>query len=156
MLTKQPFWPHSDCVLYNSSCGDMFLHSSVCVRLRDSGWQTLSLCVADCSVSSKDKQWRVERVICLLGLNSSPWSPAGLFSLFFLCMLSYFEGEEHSSQCLNASILADAVDCVWWIHSFYVLCAYSRTHLHTEPSHIDMLKKWQNKIIEFSLRQSFL
>lgn len=44
MLTKQPFWPHSDCVLYNSACGDMFLHSSVCVRLRDSGWQTHSVC----------------------------------------------------------------------------------------------------------------
>lgn len=99
----------------------MFLHSGVCVRLRDSGWQTHSLCVAGCSASAKDKQWRVERVICLLGLNSSPWSPAGLSSLFFLCMLSYFEGEQHFSQCLHASVFADAVDSVLGIYSVYVL-----------------------------------
>lgn len=85
------------------------LHSSVCVCARASGTvgdRLASPCVADCSVSSKDKQWRVERVICLLGLNSSPWSPAGLssllFSLFSACCLFFFslfvEGEEHFSH----------------------------------------------------------
>ena len=64
------------------------------------------------SESSKDEQWRVKRVICLLGLNSSLWSPAALSSFFFVWMLSYFEGEEHFSRCLHAYILADAADCV--------------------------------------------
>lgn len=113
MLTKKPFWPYGDCVLYNRGCSDMFLHSSVCVS--GTVGDRVSLCVANCSVSSKDRQWRVERVICLLGLNSSPCSPAGLSFLFFLCMLSYFEGEEHFLQCLHAFILADAAYCLFRI-----------------------------------------
>ncbi len=65
-------------------------------------------------------------------------------------MLSYFEGEEHISQCLHASLLADAVDCV----SCGTVCVAredTRAHTHTQRErerkreviqiHIDMLKK---------------
>lgn len=50
----------------------MFLHSGARMCLRAGGWQSHSLCMADCSASAKDTRWRLERVICLLGLNSSP------------------------------------------------------------------------------------
>lgn len=141
MLTKQLFWPHSDCVLYNSSCSYMFLHSSVCVRLRDSGWQTRSPCVADCSVSSKDKQWRVEWVICLLGLNSSPWSPAGLSSLFFFlyavllwrwrAFLSVFACI-HFSWC-GWSCLVNLLK--------FMSCVHTRGHVHAQSIQIEICKK---------------
>lgn len=104
-LTRQPFWPRSDCVCYKSSCSDMFLHSSVCACLRHSGWQTRSLCVAHCSVSPKDKQWRVERVICLLGLSSSPWSPTGLSPLRAALFWRW-----RSFLSAHASVLGDGVD----------------------------------------------
>lgn len=94
-------------------------------------------------VSSKDKQWRVERVICLLGLNSSPWSPAGLSSLPSLSLhavlfwrwgafLSLFACA-HFSWCSSL-----------WIYTVYEVCLLEDTSTqrrHSDRSHIDLLNK---------------
>lgn len=82
--------------------------------LRDSGWQAHSLW----ELQGQAVEGRAGDLSLRIELPLTPPNtpqPSSLF-LFFSCMQSYFEGEEHFFQCLLAYNLADAADCVSWIY----------------------------------------
>lgn len=87
-----------------------FLHSSVCARASGTVGDRLAPCVCgplQCKLQGQavegiagDLSLRIE----LISLVSHRPLPS--------CILLYFEGEDHFSLCLHASVLGDGVDCV--------------------------------------------
>ena len=146
MLPKQPFWPHSDCVLYNSSCGDMFLHSSVCVCVSGTVDDRLAPCVwpiAVCELQGQAVEGRAGdlslRIELISLITRRPLLP--LLSLYAVLLwrwrafLSVFACI-HYGWC-GWSCLVNLLK--------FMSCVHTRGHVYTESIQIEICKKKSDK-----------